>query len=357
MIGKAGEDENCRRAPAGNSDFQIDVLANVLVAVILFAAAAAAPLDTDRLTVLAPILLPAFNAQRCLCRTDRIHRRYRRCVQRLWRQADAVGNHACSIDRRRPVDSHFALLLMAIIDLVAGFCSAHHARCPSRGNVPAPVNAAGSRPFMPALNKQCRTRPHRTAVAAGGLRRPGAVTPLKSASRALEQFLASVERRAYRQAVLALRHHDDALDIVQESMLRLVKHYADAPEADWPKLFQRILHSQMMDYFRRRKVRQKLFVWFSSAGEEDGEDLIETLPDRPQNDPAVLHALRTDTETVLSALSCLPMRQKQAFLLRHYEGLSERDTAFAMGCSEGSVKTHLSRAVHALRARLEQADD
>ncbi len=172
--------------------------------------------------------------------------------------------------------------------------------------------------------------------------------------RQLDQFLAGVERRALRMAEFSVRHREDAMEIVQDAMLKLVQNYGNAPATDWPPLFQRILQSRIMDHFRRQKVRNRLFVWFASNHDDDdpAEDPIATIADPGLNNPLERLTLEQGNTALVDAVATLPERQRQAFLLRHWEGLSEKETAFAMQCSEGSVKTHLSRAMHALRARL-----
>ena len=176
---------------------------------------------------------------------------------------------------------------------------------------------------------------------------------LQHQRRQLDQFLAGVERRALRMAEFSVRHRDDALEIVQDAMLKLAQRYGHLPAEQWPPLFQRILQSRITDHFRRQKVRNRLFVWFSRA-DEDGDDYdpIAEAADESLNNPLDRLSLEQGNQALVDAVAQLPERQRQAFLLRHWEGLSEKDTAFAMQCSEGSVKTHLSRAMHTLRARL-----
>jgi RNA polymerase sigma-70 factor, ECF subfamily len=172
-------------------------------------------------------------------------------------------------------------------------------------------------------------------------------------SRELEQFLASIERRAFKVAEIAVRDVDDALDIVQDSMLQLARRYAARPTAEWTPLFYRILNNRIRDCQRRRTVRSRVMAWLPARRHEDEElpDPIETAPsgglgpgERLQVDETI-HALE-------GAVADLPQRQQQAFLLRTLEGLDVAATAVAMGCSEGSVKTHYFRALQALRERL-----
>lgn len=158
-------------------------------------------------------------------------------------------------------------------------------------------------------------------------------------------------------AELATGNRDDALDLVQEAMLGLVRNYADRGEAEWGPLFYRILQSRIRDWYRRSKVRQRLFGWLHPiAGDaDDGQaDPIQQAPDPAAAEPPREVGNQAAMEQLEQALRSLPVRQQQAFLLRAWEGLDVAQTAFAMGCSEGSVKTHYSRAVHRLRQRLEE---
>ena len=167
-------------------------------------------------------------------------------------------------------------------------------------------------------------------------------------SREFERFLADVERRAYRIARIAVRQDDDALDIVQDSMLQLARRYAQRPSDEWRPLFYRILQNRIRDFHRRSQVRSKVFAWFSRGPEQEQEDPAETVAD---SKALPLDQLTTDESMRLleRELRRLPARQQEAFMLRNFEGLDVAGTAVAMGCSEGSVKTHYSRAVHTLR--------
>lgn len=178
-------------------------------------------------------------------------------------------------------------------------------------------------------------------------------------SQELSDFLAQVERRAFKQAVFAVRNDQIALDIVQDAMLKLAENYAQRPAGEFPMLFQRILQNTIRDHFRRQKVRNlwtTLFSSFSSPDNSDDEyDPLETLnsvEDHGQNDPQN-EVERSETLAIIeSALQKLPLRQREAFILRYWEDMDVAETASVMGCSEGSVKTHCSRAVHALAAVL-----
>lgn len=170
----------------------------------------------------------------------------------------------------------------------------------------------------------------------------------------LDRFLASVERRAFRMAELALHDADDALDVVQEAMFALVRRYAKRPPAEWPPLFWRILSRRITDVHRARTRSRRLFGFLPMRDDPD-EDLPDTIAQAPA-DPAtapdaMLSAFDT-SERIVEALRHLPLRQQQAFLLRTREGLSVAEAAAAMGCAEGSVKVHLSRALARLRELL-----
>jgi RNA polymerase sigma-70 factor (ECF subfamily) len=172
--------------------------------------------------------------------------------------------------------------------------------------------------------------------------------------RALDRFLASVERRAFRMAQIATGYDEDAHDLVQDAMLKLVERYAGRDETEWGPLFHRILQSKIRDWYRRTKVRHRWRVWFGRDQQDaqDDEDPIDSLADLAA--PSAEHQLKTKQAAMAleKALHSLPYRQQQAFLLRAWEELDVAQTAAAMGCSEGSVKTHYFRAVHALRTRL-----
>ncbi len=170
----------------------------------------------------------------------------------------------------------------------------------------------------------------------------------------LDAFLAQVERRAYRMAELQLRQREDAMDAVQDAMMRLVRHYRDRSAAEWAPLFWGILRRRIVDLQRRRKVRSIMVGWFSGGRSHEGDDLPVWEPIDPGQDPlARLHDVESYAD-MAAALQKLPARQREAFILRMLEGLDVAETAQSMGCSQGSVKTHLSRAMHQLRIHLEQ---
>jgi RNA polymerase sigma-70 factor (ECF subfamily) len=171
--------------------------------------------------------------------------------------------------------------------------------------------------------------------------------------RTLDQFLASVERRAFQIAKFAVRDSEDALDIVQDAMLQLARRYGAHPSEQWKPLFYRILQNRIRDCQRRRMVRNKVFGWLPGVRSDDPDagDPYEATPDESQG-PVDRVMTGEAMRLLASALNELPTRQLQAFLLRNMEGMDVAETAQAMRCTAGSVKTHYSRAVHALRARL-----
>src|SRR5215468_7938007 len=174
-----------------------------------------------------------------------------------------------------------------------------------------------------------------------------------SSSRALNQFLAGVELKAFKIAQAALRHEDDALDAVQDAMLQLARAYADKPAEEWKPLFYRILENRIRDMQRRRTVRGRVMAWLPLRGEDD-EDEPDPISQAPSPEPQPPRRLELEEAVgaLEKAVAALPARQRQAFLLRSLEGMDVAQTAAAMGCSEGSVKTHYFRALQALRAQL-----
>jgi RNA polymerase sigma-70 factor (ECF subfamily) len=175
----------------------------------------------------------------------------------------------------------------------------------------------------------------------------------------LSDFLKSAEKRAFKRTAYAVRDEDAALDIVQDSMIRLAEKYADRPVAELPLIFGRILSNATMDWFRRQKVRQAAVLNFSELdfGGEDGDsDILEALQAVDGSWVSQGPSERLSREQTLAIIdaeiSALPARQREAFLLRYWEELNTAETALVMGCTEGSVKTHCSRAVHALATAL-----
>lgn len=169
----------------------------------------------------------------------------------------------------------------------------------------------------------------------------------------MQRFLASVEGRAFRIAQFATRNRDDALDLVQEAMMKLVQNYAERDESEWNALFYTILQSRIRDWQRRQSVRNRFRHWFHLDDDEDAEDMLEQLPADASSDPAVQLGNEQFMAQLDSELSTLPYRQQQVFLLRVWEGLDVAQTAAAMACSESAVKTHHARALEKLRGKLE----
>ena len=179
--------------------------------------------------------------------------------------------------------------------------------------------------------------------------------PAATTSTGLNAFLAGVERRALRRAEFATRDRDEALDLVQDAMLRLARAYGSRPAGEWPALFHRILVNRIRDWQRAQTLRRRLFFWMGAThstedGSDDAPDPIENLADPQGSDGAGELQGAQLASRLEQALLQLPARQRETFELRVWEGLSVEDTAAAMGCSAGSVKTHLSRALEALRA-------
>jgi RNA polymerase sigma-70 factor, ECF subfamily len=173
----------------------------------------------------------------------------------------------------------------------------------------------------------------------------------------LSDFLISVERRAFKQALFAVRDEEAALDIVQDAMAKLAEKYGAKPAAELPLLFQRILQNTIRDYYRRQKVRSLWTTLFSALapGADEDYDPLETLEsdgDSKQDGPHERLERAQIVEFVEKELQKLPARQREAFVLRYWEELDVAETAAVMGCSEGSVKTHCSRAAHALASAL-----
>lgn len=175
----------------------------------------------------------------------------------------------------------------------------------------------------------------------------------------LSDFLKSVEKRAFKRSVYHVRDEEAALDIVQDSMMKLAEHYGDKPAGELPMLFQRILSNSTLDWFRRQRTRNALFSNmsdFEGPGDDGDFDLLETYdgPDDSQQTESAEDATRRAQvlRDIEAEIQELPARQREAFLMRYWEEMDVAETAAAMGCSEGSVKTHCSRAVQALSKAL-----
>ncbi|HQO29378.1 MAG TPA: RNA polymerase sigma factor [Accumulibacter sp.] len=176
--------------------------------------------------------------------------------------------------------------------------------------------------------------------------------------RELSDFLSAVERRAFKQAMFAVHNEESALDIVQDAMMKLAEKYGDRPAEEWPMLFQRILQNTIRDYYRRSKVRSLWTTLLSALSPSDDEDFdpLETIDGAtastsPQ-DPLGQFEQAQILGIIEKEIQALPTRQREAFLLRYWEDMDVAETAAVMGCSEGSVKTHCSRANHTLAAAL-----
>lgn len=180
-----------------------------------------------------------------------------------------------------------------------------------------------------------------------------------ASSQELSDFLRDVERRAFKQTVYAVRDEHVALDIVQDSMLKLADKYPHKPVTEYPMLFQRILQNTMRDFWRRQKVRNIWTTLLSSFGgnkdDADNWDPLDTIDvgDESQDPANQLEGSQT-MQVIEKALEKLPPRQREAFVLRYWEEMSVAETAESMGCSQGSVKTHCSRALHTMAALLEE---
>lgn len=168
----------------------------------------------------------------------------------------------------------------------------------------------------------------------------------------LDRFLASVERSAFRMAEIATRNPDDALDIVQDTMIKLVVKYSEKPVNEWRPLFYTILRSRITDFHRKKTVINRIFFW-GSKNEGEGTEPVDTS----QFDPVELLTEQLTLESLLNALQALPARQQEAFLLRTWQGFSVAETSKIMKCAEGSVKTHLFRATEALKKAISHDDE
>ncbi|HET6631336.1 MAG TPA: RNA polymerase sigma factor [Rhodanobacteraceae bacterium] len=178
---------------------------------------------------------------------------------------------------------------------------------------------------------------------------PGAEDLAQPQAQSMDAFLASVERPGFRSAQLALGNPDDALDAVQDAMMRLSQSYAKRPAEEWKPLFWSILRRRITDMHRRRKVRSVVVGWLQGTPDPGGDAPPPWEPADQGPGPAQQLEDAKAMERLGEALRALPRRQREAFTLRTLNGLDGAATAAAMGCSEGSVKTHLSRAMHALR--------
>ncbi len=171
----------------------------------------------------------------------------------------------------------------------------------------------------------------------------------------MELFLAEIEGRAFRMAYLATGNREDALDIVQDAMIKLVQKYSTHEQASWKPLFYSILESRILDWHRRTQVRNRFRSWFKWDGDdEQTEDMLEQQPAEPSSIPDFQLQDAQFMQDLEATLQTLPLRQQQVFMLRLWEGLDISQTAIAMQCSESSVKTHYARALEKLREALKE---
>ncbi len=168
----------------------------------------------------------------------------------------------------------------------------------------------------------------------------------------MQQFLSNIEGRAFSMAQFATKNREDALDIVQDAMMKLVHKYSAHPREQWKPLFYSILQTRILDWHRRQSVRNRFRSWLNWDEEEDAENPLEQIADAPQAAPDIALQDAQFGDDLNNALTMLPMRQQQVFLLRVWEGMDIADTARVMQCSESSVKTHYARALEKLKAQL-----
>lgn len=172
----------------------------------------------------------------------------------------------------------------------------------------------------------------------------------------MEQFLKYIERRAFHMARLHTGDTDVALDVVQDAMYKLVQKYSEKTAEEWKPLFYQILSRKLTDYYRRKSVRDKVLIWAKPLSQDDQQTPIDLTVNASAPNSETPHEMHMRNQRIAKldqSVKQLPHRQRQAFMLRCWEGLSTIDTALAMGCSQGSVKTHYSRAMHSLREMLE----
>ncbi len=168
----------------------------------------------------------------------------------------------------------------------------------------------------------------------------------------MEVFLKSIERKAYRLALFSCNNPDDALDLVQDAMCKFVAKYAHKPEPEWKALFYRILQNTIRDFYRKEAVRSRWRIWLGGNTEEEKVEPMEQLADPGGQTPERETGNREMFNQLQDELKKLSIKQRQVFLLRAWEGLSVAETAVAMGCSEGTIKTHYFRATEQLRKKL-----
>ena len=173
----------------------------------------------------------------------------------------------------------------------------------------------------------------------------------------MEAFLADIEKRAYHMAAFATGSHADALDLLQDSMIKLVTHYQEKPSNEWKPLFYRILQNKIRDWHRHQKVKNLVFFWKPAQQDDEIDDWPPATAKNSDLTPESALANNQQHAAILQYLKQLSDKQQQCFLLRSWEGLSVAETAQVMECSQGSVKTHHSRAVAKMRQLMEADDD
>lgn len=171
----------------------------------------------------------------------------------------------------------------------------------------------------------------------------------------MEAFLKSVEKKAFRMIQIATGYTDDAMDLLQDSMMSFIRKYSDKNESEWKPLFYRVVQNRIRDWYRRETLKKLFFI--SMSGKQDNSDNqsdpFESIEDQKTVDSLTTLKTSQAMEKLNDVLKQLPTRQQQVFLLRSWEGLSTKEAAKAMGCTEGTVKTHYSRAVTKLKQELE----
>lgn len=168
----------------------------------------------------------------------------------------------------------------------------------------------------------------------------------------MEEFFRSIERQAFRIALFACNNREDALDLVQDSMCSFISKYSRKAESEWKPLFYKILQNKIRDLHRKRSVRSYWQVWTGGAFDDDDTDPLEKLEDKKGLNPEQETQQMQAFEKLQVELKQLSLKQQQVFLLRAWEGLSIKETAVAMGCSEGAIKSHYSRATERLKKKL-----
>lgn len=173
----------------------------------------------------------------------------------------------------------------------------------------------------------------------------------------MQYFLSSIEGRAFRIAQIATGNRDDALDIVQDAMMKMVQNYSAHAKEEWKALFYSILQTRILDWHRRQKVRNRFRSWFNWNNNDDAEEEEDFIAQQPANHNSAPDVQLQDAQfmdDLNTALTALPLRQQQVFLMRVWEGMDIAETATVMQCSESSVKTHYARALEKLRTQLAQ---